>query len=200
MEIAAGPAERGPWRQNESQYDYVDDPTVAITAAGDVFVAWVDQVRKDMFLTRVPASASSPDKPVNVSRTPATFSWLPRIALHPTDSRQVFLLWQEIIFSGGSHGGDILYARSTDHATTFSDPVNLSRSVGGDGKGRTAVWILPRALGARCTPCGPSTTGRFGSRAPRTAKRSCDRCNSPVGVARSRHEGHRSPFGTRKCM
>jgi hypothetical protein len=142
MEIAAGPAERGPWRQNESEYDYVDDPTVAITAAGDVFVAWVDQARKDMFLTRVPAGASTPDKPVNVSRTPATFSWLPRIALHPKDSRQVFLLWQEIIFSGGSHGGDILYARSTDHATTFSDPVNLSRSVGGDGKGRINldVW------------------------------------------------------------
>jgi hypothetical protein len=122
QEIATGGGERGPWRQNESRYDYVDDPTVAIDERGEVAVAWVDQGRKDVFFNGV-----------NVSRSPATFSWLPRIAIA---DREVFVLWQEIIFSGGSHGGDILFARSQDGGSTFSQPLNLSRSVGGDGKGR----------------------------------------------------------------
>ncbi|HYD56661.1 MAG TPA: sialidase family protein [Burkholderiales bacterium] len=79
---------------------------------------------------------------VNVSRSPDTFSWLPRIAFAPHDARRVHVLWQEIIFSGGSHGGDILFARSEDGGATFSEPLNLSRSVGGDGKGRISreVW------------------------------------------------------------
>ncbi|PSQ96916.1 MAG: hypothetical protein BRD55_04545 [Bacteroidetes bacterium SW_9_63_38] len=46
------------------------------------------------------------------------------------------MLWQEIIFSGGSHGGDILFARSTDGGRSFSPPRNLSQSPAGDGKGR----------------------------------------------------------------
>jgi hypothetical protein len=46
------------------------------------------------------------------------------------------VLWQEIIFSGGSHGGDILFARSEDAGKTFSQPINLSSSIAGDGKGR----------------------------------------------------------------
>jgi hypothetical protein len=58
------------------------------------------------------------------------------------DASTVYVLWQEIIFSGGSHGGEILFARSTDGGRTFSDPVNLSRSEAGDGKGRLTpeVW------------------------------------------------------------
>jgi hypothetical protein len=74
--------------------------------------------------------------PVNVSRSSATFSWLPRIAASPKQPATVYLLWQEIIFSGGSHGGDILFARSTNGGASFSAPLNLSRSQGGDGKGR----------------------------------------------------------------
>jgi hypothetical protein len=134
-EIAAGRGERGQWRQNESRYDYVDDPTVAIDERGEMLVAWVDQVRKDVFFQRL-RSASAP---VNVSRSPATFSWLPRIAV---DSQKVYVLWQEIIFSGGSHGGEILFARSEDGGATFSPPLNLSNSVAGDGKGRINrdVW------------------------------------------------------------
>jgi hypothetical protein len=122
LDIAAGPGERGPWQQNESRYDYVDDPTVAIDERGEVAVAWVHQGRKDVFFNGV-----------NVSRSPATFSWLPRIALA---GDKVFVLWQEIIFSGGSHGGDILFARSEDGGKSFSEPRNLSDSLAGDGKGR----------------------------------------------------------------
>jgi hypothetical protein len=126
-EIAAGRGERGPWQMNESRYDYVDDPTVAIEERGGVVVAWVDQARKDVYFWKE-------GKSVNVSRSPETFSWLPRVA---TDAKgTIFVLWQEIIFSGGSHGGDILFARSEDGGKTFSQPANLSSSVAGDGKGR----------------------------------------------------------------
>lgn len=133
--VAEGGGTRGPWRQNESDYDYVDDATLALGSSGEAVVAWVDQARKDVFL-RVFRSDEKATSAVNVSRTPATFSWLPRIALSPADPQQVFVLWQEIIFSGGSHGGDILFARSGDGGRTFSPPLNLSDSVAGDGKAR----------------------------------------------------------------
>jgi hypothetical protein len=126
-EIAAGRGERGPWRMNESRYDYVDDPTVAFDARGGVVAAWVDQARKDVYFWK-------DGKSINVSRSPETFSWLPRVVVDAKGT--IFVLWQEIIFSGGSHGGDILFARSEDGGKTFSQPVNLSSSVAGDGKGR----------------------------------------------------------------
>jgi len=133
-DIAAGRAERGPWQMNESRYRYVDDPTVAIDERGAIAVAWVDQARKDVLFQRFSAEGRKLGQSVNVSRSPRVFSWLPRIAV---DSREgVFVLWQEIIFSGGSHGGDILFARSEDGGRIFSAPLNLSRSVAGDGKGR----------------------------------------------------------------
>jgi hypothetical protein len=125
-EIAAGRAERGPWQQNESRYDYVDDPAVAIDERGGVAFAWVDQEKKDVYFGKQ-------GEAVNVSRSPDTFSWLPRIAVA---GYKVFVLWQEIIFSGGSHGGDMLFARSDDGGQTFSEPLNLSSSLAGDGKGR----------------------------------------------------------------
>jgi hypothetical protein len=122
-EIATGGGERGPWRQNESRYDYVDDPAVALDDRGHARVAWVDQGRKDVFLDGV-----------NVSRSPDSFSWLPRIAL---DGNRVYVLWQEILVTGGSHGGDILFARSEDGGRSFAEPLNLSEgSPAGDGKGR----------------------------------------------------------------
>jgi hypothetical protein len=133
VEVASGRGERGPWRQNDSRYDYVDDPTVSLDERGGAAVAWVDQGRKDVLLRRFSADGRPQGKQVNVSRSPATFSWLPRIA---RSGDTLFLLWQEIIFSGGSHGGDILFARSDDGGASFSEPLNLSRSVGGDGKGR----------------------------------------------------------------
>ena len=135
VEIAAGRGEKGAWRQNDSRYDYVDDATVAFAPGGGQLVAWADQRGKDVWLRPVSADGR-PGAPVNVSRSPATFSWLPRIAVDPRRQGHVYLLWQEIIFSGGSHGGDILFARSRDGGRSFSAPLNLSRSRGGDGKGR----------------------------------------------------------------
>ena len=133
-DIAVGRAERGPWQMNESRYDFVDDPTVAIDERGGIAVAWVDQARKDVLFQRFSAEGRKLGQSVNVSRTPGVFSWLPRIAV---DSRErVFVLWQEIIFSGGTHGGDILFARSEDGGRNFSAPLNLSNSIAGDGKGR----------------------------------------------------------------
>ena len=134
-EVATGGGTRGPWRQNQSRYDYVDDPTVAIATTG-IAVAWVDQARKDVYFQRLSAAGAVRGSPVNVSRTPETFSWLPRMVVAPRAPDTVHVLWQEIIFSGGSHGGDILYARSDDGGAGFSRPLNLSRSRAGDGKGR----------------------------------------------------------------
>ena len=143
VEIAAGGGERGPWQQNESRYDYVDDPTVALDRSGNAAVAWVDQGRKDVFFTIFGAEGKPRlADPVNVSRTPAVFSWLPRVVLSPLRPGDVFILWQEIVFSGGSHGGEIFFARSRDGGRTFDAPLNLSRSRAGDGKGRINrdVW------------------------------------------------------------
>jgi hypothetical protein len=122
---------------NESDLDYVDDPTVAITDDGHIGVAWVDQVRQSVvFQMYAPAGGPRLPNPVNASSRPGTFSWLPRLVIAADDPRRVYLLWQVIVFSGGSHGGEIFFARSTDGGATFSTPVNLSNSVAGDGKGR----------------------------------------------------------------
>jgi len=135
IEVASGRAERGPWRQNESRFDYVDDPAVAVDAQGGVAIAWVDQARKAvLFQHFAPDGKARFDRPVDVSRQPETFSWLPRIAIAPDG--QVVIAWQEIIFSGGSHGGEILVASSRDGGKSFSNATNLSQSKAGDGKGR----------------------------------------------------------------
>jgi hypothetical protein len=133
-DIATGGGERGPWRMNESRYEYVDDPTVSIGARGDILVAWVDQAQKDVFFRRYSADGKASGPALNVSRSPKVLSWLPRVASDANGT--VFVLWQEIIFSGGSHGGDILFARSHDGGASFSAPLNLSDSRAGDGKGR----------------------------------------------------------------
>ena len=143
-EVAAGRAEQGPWRQNDSRYDYVDDATVAIDGTGGIAVAWVDQQRKAVLLQRYSA-AGTPQlaQPTDVSRQPETFSWLPRLAFAPDAPQHLYAAWQEIVFTpGGSHGGEIFFARSDDGGRSFSPPVNLSRSKGGDGKGRINrdVW------------------------------------------------------------
>jgi hypothetical protein len=137
VEVAAGAGHRGPWRMNESDFDYVDDPTVAINDAGVVAVAWADQARQDVFLQVIqPGGDRRFAEPVNVSRTPEVFSWLPRLRIGPGDAGNVYVLWQEIVFSGGSHGGEIFFARATDGGRSFTGPINLSNSRAGDGKGR----------------------------------------------------------------
>jgi hypothetical protein len=137
LEVVRGAGERGVWQQNESRYDFVDDPTVAWSQRGELAVAWVDQRRKAVLLQRYSADGNALlATPVDVSRQPKTFSWLPRLAWAPDDASRLHVLWQEIIFSGGSHGGEILFAVSRDGGRSFAPPVNLSRSRAGDGKGR----------------------------------------------------------------
>ncbi|MBA3463279.1 MAG: exo-alpha-sialidase [Deltaproteobacteria bacterium] len=132
--LATGGGERGPWQQNNSRFDHVDDPSVVLAPDGAALIAWVDHRTKDVLFQIVERDgAQRRTRPTNVSRTPAVFSWLPRLAL---DGDVIHVLWQEIVFSGGSHGGDIFYARSRDGGVTFEDARNLSASLAGDGKGR----------------------------------------------------------------
>jgi len=134
VDIATGGGSKGPWRQNDSRYDYVDDGTLAFMQDGQLAVAWVDQRRKEVLLQVLGPDGRARGAALDVSRSPATFSWMPRIAAGSADT--LYVLWQEIIFSGGSHGGDILFARSADGGRSFAPPLNLSDSRGGDGKGR----------------------------------------------------------------
>jgi hypothetical protein len=136
LDLATGGGTRGEWRQNDSVYDYVDDATVAYLADGSLALAWVDQRRKDILFQTRGSDGQVRTGTVNVSRSGASFSWHPRIAASPQAGQAIYLLWQEIIFSGGSHGGDILFARSLDGGRSFEPPLNLSSSRGGDGKGR----------------------------------------------------------------
>ncbi len=137
IEVASGGGYRGPWRMNESEFYYVDDPTVAINEQGFVGVAWADQSRKDVFFQIYgPGGKKRFEEPVNVSASRRIFSWFPRIVIASGDASDAYVLWQEIVFSGGTHGGEIFFARSTDGGKTFSDPINLSNTFAGDGKGR----------------------------------------------------------------
>jgi len=137
VEVARGEAYQGPWRMNRSDFRYVDAPSVDLTDDGRTALVWVDQARKDVFFQlRSLDGEGPPADPVNVSRSPDVFSWLPRVALDPDDRELVHILWQEIVFSGGSHGGEIFYARSTDGGRSFSEAVNLSGTPAGAGKGR----------------------------------------------------------------
>lgn len=157
IEVAAGGGYKGPWRMNASRFEYVDDPTVAINDEGIIGVAFADLSRHDVFFQAYgPDGNTRLDAPVNVSRSPKIFSWLPRIVVTSGDPMRVYVLWQEIVFSGGSHGGEIFFARSTNGGKTFSDPINLSNSLPGDGKGRLTerYWdngSLDLALGANGT-------------------------------------------------
>jgi len=137
VEVAAGGGHKGPWRMNRSAFLYVDDPTVAINADGVIAVAWADNAAQDIFLQVYdPDGAARYATPVRASRSGQVFSWLPRLVIGPGVTPEIFVLWQEIIFSGGSHGGEVLFARSRDGGASFEAPVNLSNSTPGDGKGR----------------------------------------------------------------
>ncbi|MDJ0862777.1 MAG: hypothetical protein QNJ82_11115 [Gammaproteobacteria bacterium] len=136
-EVASGDAYYGPWRMNASEFHYVDDPVVAINEAGAVGIAWADQSRQDIyFQIYTPDGKKGFEAPNNVSRTPGVFSWLRRMVTAGGDPASVYILWQEIVFSGGTHGGEIFFARSSDGGRSFNGPLNLSNSIAGDGKGR----------------------------------------------------------------
>lgn len=136
VELARGAGLRGTWRQNDSRYDFVDDPALAMAPDGSLLVAWVDQARKAVMVQRRGASGQPASPPAEVAGAPHAFSWIPRLAVAPDAPQRVLLLWQEILFSGGSHGGEMMLARSADGGRSFSEPINLSQSPGGDGKGR----------------------------------------------------------------
>jgi hypothetical protein len=137
VEIASGEAHMGPWRMNESDFRYVDDPSVALDEEGLAAVVWVDQASQEVLFQRFDRDGKPQgDEPTNVSRSGDTFSWLPRVVIAADDPDTLYVLWQEIIFSGGSHGGEILFARSGDGGETFSAPLNLSNTRHGAGKGR----------------------------------------------------------------
>lgn len=137
IEVASGDARRGPWRMNESEFHYVDDPSVDIDSAGRIAVVWADQAEQDIYFQRYePDGRPRFDVPVNISGSGEIFSWLPRVIMAGDEGQEIYVLWQEIIFSGGSHGGEILFARSDDGGRSFSRPLNLSRTPAGAGKGR----------------------------------------------------------------
>ncbi|MDH3203029.1 MAG: glycoside hydrolase, partial [Myxococcales bacterium] len=142
IEVASGDAFRGPWRMNKSKFNFVDDPTVAINKQGYVGVAWADHPKLDVyFQLYAPDGEAQLEEPVNVSASPNIFSWLPRMVITSDHPMKVYLLWQEIVFSGGSHGGEIFFARSTDGGKSFRGSVNLSNTTAGDGKGRLTARI-----------------------------------------------------------
>jgi len=188
VEVAVGDGHRGPWRMNASRFEYVDDPTVAISGDGTVVVAFADQARQDIFLrTYTRDGRPRLTEPVNVSRSPGIFSWLPRVAVAADAPREVHALWQDIVFSGGSHGGDIIYARSRDGGASFDPPQNLSRSLTGAGKGRLTrqVWhngSLDLAVGAGGTVLAAWTEYEGGLWVARSTDRG-ERFAAPLRVA-----------------
>ncbi len=137
VDVATGNAYRGPWRMNESDFHYVDDPAVAFGPDGSLLVVWVDNEAQDVFFQRYGADGDLRlPQATNISESSDVFSWLPRVASSPVDDDVVYAVWQEIVFSGGSHGGEIFFAKSTDGGRNFEGPVNLSETIAGAGKGR----------------------------------------------------------------
>lgn len=138
--IATGNAHAGPWRINDTELHYVDDATVDLRDDGALSVAWVDNEQQELFFQRYDSHHTNneliaqSEPPINISRSPGIFSWLPRILF--TKNEQVYVLWQEIIFSGGSHGGEIFFSHSEDGGDSFTEPLNLSSTTAGAGKGR----------------------------------------------------------------
>lgn len=138
VEVAQGEAFRGPWRMNDSDFRYVDDPSIHLSETGYAGVVWVDQEEQEVFFQLFDSDLAESGDAINVSNTPGIFSWLPRVLMVTKEDapEEVHVLWQEIVFSGGSHGGEIFYARSMNGGQTFEPALNLSNSPNGAGKGR----------------------------------------------------------------
>lgn len=67
IEVASGNAHRGPWRQNDSEFDFVDDAAVAVNDQGFVAVAWADLPTHDIFLQVYgPEGEALLDEPSNI--------------------------------------------------------------------------------------------------------------------------------------
>ena len=90
IEVASGDAYQGPWRMNESEFHYVDDPTVTINEAGVVGLAWADQSRQDIFFQIYgPDGQKRFEAPVNVSKSPRVFCRLGRACSHRSTSPRI---------------------------------------------------------------------------------------------------------------
>ncbi len=136
VNVATGDAYMGPWRMNASEFHLVDDPSVSLNSRGTAAVAWADYESQNIKLQLFESDGTTRfDEPVTVPSEPNIFSWFPRVLLSD-DGNKVYLLWQEIVFSGGSHGGEIFFSFSEDGGQTFEGPVNLSNTEAGAGKGR----------------------------------------------------------------
>lgn len=192
VELARGAGLRGPWRQNDSRYDFVDDPALALAADGSLLVAWVDQARKAVMVQRRGAGGQPASPPAEVAGAPHAFSWIPRLAVAPDAPQRVLLLWQEILFSGGTHGGEMMLARSADGGRSFSAAINLSNSPGGDGKGRiTPEYWHNGSYDLLAAPGGRVIAAWTEYEGPLWVARSLDAGESfsrPVGVAGGRGE------------
>ena len=193
--VATGPADVGPWRMNRSKFHYVDDPAVAFAPNGDIGLTWVDNEKQTLFFQRYRTDVGELTEPVAVSDSPDIFSWLPRIAFGSEGT--IYILWQEIKFTGGSHGGEALIARSTNGGESFEAPVNLSNSKAGDGKGRLTkkLWhngSLAMAVGAdnRVYAAWTEYEGRLLFARSTNAGKSFD---SPVHVAGDQETPARGP-------
>jgi hypothetical protein len=96
---------------NESNFDYVDDPTLAINEQGFVGIAWADQSRQDIFFQiYAPNGNRRFREPVNVSASPRIFSWLPKIVIGPGDQRSVRPLAGDRLFRGQPWRRDLFCA------------------------------------------------------------------------------------------
>jgi len=196
--VAEGPARKGPWRMNDSIFHYVDDPPVDITDGGKVGLAWVDNETQTVRYQAFDADHEPMlDQPSEVSRSPETFSWLPRIVMTGPPSDHVYVLWQEIIFSGGSHGGEAFFARSTDGGATFGEPINLSNTEHGVGKGRLTEEIWHNgSLDLARGPDGTLYAAWTAYQGPLHVTRSMDdgkTFSKPVRVAGSQQTPARAP-------
>jgi len=137
IKVASGDAHQGPWRMNDSEFHYVDDPAVFIREDGSIGIVWADQPEQDIYFRLLnPDGEPTGVESVNVSQSPGIFSWLPRMEINPDNESEIYVLWQDIVFSGGSHGGEIFFTRSVDGGVTFTEPSNLSNTASGAGKGR----------------------------------------------------------------
>jgi hypothetical protein len=143
VKVASGDARMGPWRMNDSEFHLVDDPAVSLNDNGEAAVAWADLEKQEIMLQIFESNGRKRfDEPVRVPSDDGVFSWLPRVLISSGGER-IYILWQEIVFSGGSHGGEIFFAHSGDGGQTFSGPQNLSNTEAGAGKGRftTQRWF-----------------------------------------------------------
>lgn len=101
IEVATGNGHRGPWRGNNSEYDFVDDAAVAVNDHGYVAVAWADLPQLDLFLRLyAPDGTAVFEEAVNVSRSPEVFSWIPRLVMSDGATPgeiTIHAIWQDIV-------------------------------------------------------------------------------------------------------